>query len=170
MFQSKDNNNSPGCELQHSNIIYSRKTPDNVIAAFVTPIPTLCHYVILLPDLMQRKVRSPGTQFQARKLSTSITTSALILLLIIFLTLYLIKGLLYKVYFSCLKFNMKISIHKMEAMTMSKEPIRCKLEIDDRMVEQVMEFNYWGVNITSSGNLVKKIKVQGQKQQQRLVI
>ena len=31
------------------------------------------------------------------------------------------------------------------------------------MVEQVMEFNYLGVNITSSGNLVKEIKTQAQK-------
>ena len=45
-------------------------------------------------------------------------------------------------------------------MTISKEPLRCKLEIDGRMVEQVMEFNYLGVNITSSRNLVKAIKTQ----------
>ena len=34
------------------------------------------------------------------------------------------------------------------------------LEIDGRLVEQVMEFNCLGVNITSSGNLVKEIKTQ----------
>ena len=48
-------------------------------------------------------------------------------------------------------------------MTVRKEPIRCKLKIDGRMVEQVMEFNYLGVNITSSGNLLKEIKTQAQK-------
>ena len=31
------------------------------------------------------------------------------------------------------------------------------------MVEQVMKFNYLGVNIISSGNLVKGIKTQAQK-------
>ena len=58
---------------------------------------------------------------------------------------------------------MKIPIHKTKAMTISNEPLRCKLEIDGRMVEQVMEFSYLGVNITSSGNLVKEIKTQAQK-------
>jgi hypothetical protein len=31
------------------------------------------------------------------------------------------------------------------------------------MTEQVVEFNYLGINITSSGNLVKEIKPQAQK-------
>ena len=48
-------------------------------------------------------------------------------------------------------------------MTVSKEPKRCKLEIDERIVEQVMEFNHLGVNITSSENLAKEIKTQAQK-------
>ena len=48
-------------------------------------------------------------------------------------------------------------------MTISNEAICCKLEIDGRMTEQVMEFNNLGVNITSSGNLVKYIKTQAQK-------
>ena len=50
---------------------------------------------------------------------------------------------------------------------MSKEPIRCKLEVDGRMVEQVMEFYCMGVNITSSGNLVKEIITQAQKSSKR---
>ena len=40
---------------------------------------------------------------------------------------------------------MKISVRKTKAMTISKEPICCKLEIDGGMVKQVMEFDYWGV-------------------------
>ena len=66
-----------------------------------------------------------------------------------------LQRLLYNFQLSCLKFNMKISIHKTKAMTVSKEPLCCKLETDGKMVEQVMQFNYLGVNITSSGNLVK---------------
>ena len=58
---------------------------------------------------------------------------------------------------------MKISIPKKKAKAVSKEPVRCKLEINGRIVEQVMEFNYLGVNVTSSGNLVKEIKTQAQK-------
>jgi hypothetical protein len=37
------------------------------------------------------------------------------------------------------------------------------LEVDGRMVEQVMKFNYLGVNINNSRNLVKEIKIQTQK-------
>ena len=37
------------------------------------------------------------------------------------------------------------------------------MKIDVKMIGQVMEFNYLGVNITSSGNLVKEIKTQAQK-------
>ena len=48
-------------------------------------------------------------------------------------------------------------------MTISKEPLRCKLEIDGTIVEKVMEFNNLGVNIGSSENLVKEIKPQDQK-------
>ena len=36
---------------------------------------------------------------------------------------------------------------------------RCKLEIDGRMAEQVIELIYLGVSITSSGNLVKNVVV-----------
>jgi hypothetical protein len=45
-------------------------------------------------------------------------------------------------------------------MTISKEPIHCKLGIDGRIVKQVMEFNYLVVNIITSGNLEKEIETQ----------
>ena len=62
--------------------------------------------------------------------------------------------LLHNFHLSCLKFNIKITIHETKAMTVSKKPLSCKLEIDGRMVDQVMEFNNSDVNIASSGNLV----------------
>ena len=40
-----------------------------------------------------------------------------------------LKRLLYNFHLSFLKFSMKISIHKTKAMTISKEPLRCKLEM-----------------------------------------
>ena len=43
---------------------------------------------------------------------------------------------------------MKIPFHKTKAMTISKETLRCKLEIDGMMVKRVMELNYLDVNIT----------------------
>ena len=54
--------------------------------------------------------------------------------------------------------NLTISVYNI-----SSPYLRCKLEIDGRVVEKVIEFKYLGVNITSSGNLVKEIKIQAQK-------
>ena len=54
-------------------------------------------------------------------------------------------------------------MYKTGFMTIGKEPLRCKLEIDGRMVEKVLEFNYLGVNITSSRNLARGIKTQAKK-------
>ena len=48
----------------------------------------------------------------------------------------------------------------MKTIYISKDSIHCKLEIDGRMVEQITEFNYLGVNITSSGNLIEEIITQ----------
>ena len=73
------------------------------------------------------------------------------------LMIFHLQRLLYNFHLSCLEFIIKISVHKTKAINVS-----CKLEIDGRMVEQVMEFNYLSVNITSSGNLVKEIKTQVQ--------
>jgi hypothetical protein len=61
-----------------------------------------------------------------------------------------------------LKLNTKISIQKRKAITINEEPIRCRVEIDGKMVGQVTEYNYLDVNIKSSGNLVKEIKTQAQ--------
>jgi hypothetical protein len=56
----------------------------------------------------------------------------------------------------------KISIHKKKVVTISEKSVRCKLETDGRMIERIMEHNYIGVNITSSRNLLKEIKIQAQ--------
>jgi hypothetical protein len=65
-----------------------------------------------------------------------------------------VQRILCNSYLSFLKFNMKISTYKTKAMSISKESIHCKamsiskenihckLEIDGKMVEQVVEFNY----------------------------
>ena len=52
-----------------------------------------------------------------------------------------LQTLLYNFHLRCLRFNIKISILKTKAMAICKEPLRSKLEIDGRMVEQVMKFN-----------------------------
>jgi hypothetical protein len=40
-------------------------------------------------------------------------------------------------------------------MTISKDLIHYKFTIDGNTVEQVIEFNYMGIKITSLGNLAK---------------
>ena len=58
------------------------------------------------------------------------------------------------------KFNMAISIEKTQSLTVNKEPKRCKLAANNQSIEQVMNFKYLGVNITSSRNLKKEVKAQ----------
>ena len=48
-------------------------------------------------------------------------------------------------------------------MTINKETIRSKLNNNGSRVEHVMDFNYLGVNINSSENLLKEMKTQAQK-------
>ena len=51
---------------------------------------------------------------------------------------YFLQNIFYNFLVNCLKFDMKSSVHKTKAMTTSKESISCKLEIDGRMIEQVI--------------------------------
>ncbi|XP_050457558.1 uncharacterized protein LOC126854663 [Cataglyphis hispanica] len=53
-----------------------------------------------------------------------------------------------------------ISVPKTKSLVIAKEPIRCKLTINDEIIEQVMSFKYLGVEISS--NQDRKKEVQGQ--------
>ena len=55
----------------------------------------------------------------------------------------------------------------MKAMTKVKEPVRCKLEIAGRMVEQVMEFRFVSIIL---GDLTKTMKSKIKKQQSTWLI
>lgn len=46
-------------------------------------------------------------------------------------------------------FNMEISTEKTKELAVSKELVRYKLEIKNKIMEQVMSFTYLGVEITS---------------------
>ena len=52
-----------------------------------------------------------------------------------------------KTNFSNFLFLTSLCFRFMKAMTISKETVRWKLEIDGRIVEQDVEFKYLGVNI-----------------------
>ena len=45
-------------------------------------------------------------------------------------------------------------------LTIAKEPLRCKLAVCGKSIEQVMIFKYLGVTITSSRDLEKEVKAQ----------
>ena len=61
------------------------------------------------------------------------------------------------------KYNMSISIPKTKSMTISKEPIRCKLALNDQPIEQVMSFEYLGIIASSSRNTYDEVKTQVNK-------
>ena len=57
-------------------------------------------------------------------------------------------------------YNMEISATKTKSMVIAKNPIRCKLELEGKIIEQVMNFTYLGVKITSDGNLQDEVDTQ----------
>ena len=48
----------------------------------------------------------------------------------------------------------------MQCLTIAKEPLRCKLAVYGKSMEQVINFKYLGVTITSSRDLEKEVKAQ----------
>lgn len=59
--------------------------------------------------------------------------------------------------------NMMISTEKTKCMTISKQPLRCKLAVYDKPICQVMEFNYLGSVITSGRDLKTEVYNQANK-------
>lgn len=45
-------------------------------------------------------------------------------------------------------------------MTIAKEPIRCKLTVEDKPIEQVTQFRYLGIDISSGHNPEKDLRSQ----------
>ncbi|XP_044766305.1 uncharacterized protein LOC123322425 [Coccinella septempunctata] len=58
---------------------------------------------------------------------------------------------------------MSISISKTKSLTISKEPIRFKLALNDQPIEQVMSFEYLGIIASSSRNTYDEVKAQVNK-------
>ena len=61
------------------------------------------------------------------------------------------------------KYNMKVSAVKTKSMVISRSPIRCKLEVDGSMIEQVMKFKYLGALLTSTKDLGSEVEDQALK-------
>jgi len=58
---------------------------------------------------------------------------------------------------------MQISTQKTQAMVITKAPIRCKLEVNGKSIQQVMQFKYLGVDISSDNNTRCEVKSQATK-------
>jgi hypothetical protein len=71
-----------------------------------------------------------------------------------------LQVLLHKFHTISLTYNMQISITKTKCMTFSKEPVRCKLALDNKTIEQVSEFKYLGVNVLSHSDVFEEVKNQ----------
>lgn len=74
-----------------------------------------------------------------------------------------LQRLLFKFHTKAKKLNMEISTPKTKTLVISKEPIRCKLVVEDRPVEQVMAVEYLGVRITSNQDRNRETREQTSK-------
>ena len=74
-----------------------------------------------------------------------------------------LQRLLYTFQQSAKEYNMEISTTKTKSLVISKEPIRCKLVVENHPIEQVMSFQYLGVNTTSDRNLISEVRSQTTK-------
>lgn len=54
--------------------------------------------------------------------------------------------------------NMAISTSKTKAMTISREPVRCKTVVEDKPIEQVNAFKYLGMDICSYHDPAKEVR------------
>lgn len=71
-----------------------------------------------------------------------------------------LQRLLYRFSLACTKFDLKISTKKTKSLTISKEPLRCKLQLYDQIIEQVLSFTYLGIQITSYQDLSDEVRHQ----------
>lgn len=58
---------------------------------------------------------------------------------------------------------MSMSIKKTQSTVGLKEPIHCKLAIDDQIIEQVGTFKYLGVDISNERNIIEDVHSQSSK-------
>lgn len=54
--------------------------------------------------------------------------------------------------------NMTISTQKTKCMTTSKVPLRCKLEVEGRVIQQEMKFRYLGIEISGYGDVEAEVR------------
>lgn len=60
-------------------------------------------------------------------------------------------------------FNMKMPTEKTKALIVSKESVKCKLEIKNKILELIISFTYLGIEITRGRNAYKELRKQVMK-------
>lgn len=69
-----------------------------------------------------------------------------------------LQRILHRFYRTVEEYNMKINVENTKCITLSKEPLTCKLTVNDKPIEQVMQFRYLlGIDFSSYGNLYKEM-------------
>lgn len=56
--------------------------------------------------------------------------------------------------------NMTISTEKTKSITFAKDPVRCKLVVQDKIIEQVSQFKYLGMDLSSHHDPAKDLRSQ----------
>ncbi|XP_048516533.1 uncharacterized protein LOC125502453 [Dendroctonus ponderosae] len=74
-----------------------------------------------------------------------------------------LQRLFYRFNLTAQRLNMQISIEKTQSMVISKDPIRCKLVVSEHIIQQVMNFNYLRLQVSSSRGTVNKVENQIRK-------
>lgn len=59
--------------------------------------------------------------------------------------------------------NMVISVTKTKCLTTSKYPLRCKLVVDDQIIQQEMTFKYLGIELCGFGDVESEVRQQVNK-------
>ena len=57
----------------------------------------------------------------------------------------------------------EISLGKTKSLTISKNDIKCEIKLKDTTMEQVLQFNYLGVEISAKRDLKQEVKLQTTK-------
>lgn len=74
-----------------------------------------------------------------------------------------LQKLLHNFNITAKQYNMIVSTEKTKCMVISKEPVRCKLEVEGKIIQQVMSFKYLGIDISSDRNTYKEVQHQSIK-------
>jgi len=78
-----------------------------------------------------------------------------------------LQRLLHQFYLTAKRYNMSIAINKTKSLVVAQEPRRCKIAVNDEIVEQVMSFIYLGVEITSQQDRRSEVNNQMDKASRR---